>query len=297
MNANDEVWRDLNRDVRFRRALSLAVNRYEVNRVIFYGLAIEGNNTVLPASPLFEGRYQTDWADFDLDEANELLDEIGLTERDSNGVRLLPDGRPAEMIVETAGESTEQTDVLELIHDSWLEAGIKIYTKPSQREVFRNRVFSGDTVMSIWFGLENGVPTALSSPAEIAPTSQQQLQWPKWGQYAETKGASGEAPDMAAPKKLLALLENWRNAASIAAKGEIWHEMLDIWTENVFSIGLISGVLQPIVVADDLKNVPEEGIYNWDPGAQFGMYRPDTFFFAEGHETAERQAGKKPVGG
>ena len=49
----------------------------------------------------------------------------------------------------------------------------------------------------------------------------------------------------------------------------------------LFSIGLISSVLQPVVVADRLRNVPEEGIYNWDPGAHFGIYRPDTFWFAE----------------
>jgi peptide/nickel transport system substrate-binding protein len=37
--------------------------------------------------------------------------------------------------------------------------------------------------------------------------------------------------------------------------------------------------MQPIVVRDSLRNVPKEGIYNWDPGAHFGIYRPDTFWF------------------
>ena len=43
----------------------------------------------------------------------------------------------------------------------------------------------------------------------LAPTSQQQLEWPKWGQYLETKGAAGEAPDMpgALNLKKLELLE------------------------------------------------------------------------------------------
>ena len=292
LNTNDPVWRALNRDVRFRRALSLAVNRYEINRVIYYGLAIAGNNTVLPASPLYNPDYQTKWARFDLKEANRLLDEIGLTERNDDGVRLLPDGRPAEIIVETAGESTEETDVLELIHDSWLEAGIKIYTKPSQREVFRNRIFAGDEQMAIWFGLENGIPTAQSSPMELAPTSQQQLQWPKWGQYAETKGLAGEPVDMEKPKVLLDLLHHWRNAKSVTEKEKIWAQMLEIWTDEVYTIGLVAGVLQPVVVSDDLRNVPEEGIFNWDPGAQFGMYRPDTFFFADTPAEGEREVGQ-----
>jgi hypothetical protein len=25
--------------------------------------------------------------------------------------------------------------------------------------------------------------------------------------------------------------------------------------------------------------VPDEGMYNWDPGAQFGIYKPDGFWF------------------
>ena len=28
-----------------------------------------------------------------------------------------------------------------------------------------------------------------------------------------------------------------------------------------------------------LRNVPAEGMYNWDPGAHFGMYKPDGFWF------------------
>ncbi len=62
-------------------------------------------------------------------------------------------------------------------------------------------------------------------------------------------------------------------------RAQIWHEMLRIWADEVFSIGLIAGVLQPVVVNARLRNVPEEGMYNWDPGAHFGMYKPDRFWF------------------
>ena len=191
---NNPILRKLIRDVRFRRALSLSVHRHEINQVIYYGLAIGGNNSVLPESPLYRPTYRNKWANFDLQKANQLLDEIGLVQRDSSGIRLMPDGSPLHLIIETAGESTEQTDVLELVRDSWLKIGIKIFSKPSQRNVFRNRIFSGETAMSIWSGIENGLITANSSPAEFVPTSQQSLQWPKWGQYYETNGKAGERP-------------------------------------------------------------------------------------------------------
>ena len=124
---------------RFRRALSLAIDRHEINQVIYFGLAREGANTVLHGGPLYKAEYQTAWSRFDVERANALLDDMGLTERNGDGIRLLADGRPLNIIVDTAGESTEETDVLELIHDGWLKAGIKMYVKPAQREVFRKR--------------------------------------------------------------------------------------------------------------------------------------------------------------
>ena len=78
LNVDDEAWRRVVRDVRFRRALSLATDRHEINQAIYFGLAIEGQNTVLPQSPLYRPEYRQAWAEFDIAEANRLLDEIGL---------------------------------------------------------------------------------------------------------------------------------------------------------------------------------------------------------------------------
>jgi len=277
LNHEDPVWRSLFRDVRFRRALSLAINRHEINQVIYYGRAKETGNGLLPASPLYDEARDTRWTAFDLNRANALLDEIGL-ERGPGGIRRLPDGQPLEIIVETAGENTEQTDALQLVHDSWADAGIKIYTKPLQREVLRNRIFAGKTQMAIWFGLENGLATADMTPAELAPTSQQQLQWPRWGQYRETKGQAGEPIDMEIAQSLYDSYKAWRSARDSESRRAIWERMLDIWTDQVFTIGLASGTEQPVVVATRLQNIPADGFYNWDPGAHFGCYRPDRFW-------------------
>ncbi len=279
LNVTDPAWRELFRDVRFRRALSLATNREEINEVVFFGVALPQNNALLPGSPLYNEADAMAYAEYDLERANALLDELGL-ERGSDGVRRLPDGRKAEIIVESAGESTEESDVLQLVHDTWLKAGIKIYTKPMQREVLRNRVFAGETQMAIWFGLENGLASAQMSPNEFAPTSQQQLQWPKWGQFLETKGAAGEPIDMPVPQKLFDQYLAWRDARAIEDKRRIWREMTSEFADQVYTIGLVAGALQPVVAKKSLMNVPAEGYYNWDPGAHFGCYRPDTFWLA-----------------
>ena len=293
LNVTDEVWRILVRDLRFRRALSLAVDRHEINQAIYFGLAIEGQNTLLPQSPLFDRRYRSAWARFDLREANRLLDLIGLA-RGGDGFRQLPDGRPLEIVVENSGESTEQSDVLELIRDSWRRVGIKLFAKPSQLTLFRRRVFSGETLMSIDKGIENGLATAAMPPWEFAPTTQQQLEWPKWGQYYETKGEAGEAPSLPSAIRLRDLYGEWLAAVSDEEHTRIWRDMLQIWADEVFSIGTVAGVLQPIVVNAKLRNIPEEGIYNWDPGAYFGIYKPDGFWFDLSEASAKSAAAISP---
>jgi len=280
LNVNDAVWRRVLRDVRVRRALSLAIDRSQVNQVMYFGLATEGNNTVVAESSLYKKEYQTRWAQFDKKAAEKLLDEAGL-KRGADGMRRLPDGRPMEILVETAGESTEQTDVLEMIRENWRDIGVKLFPKPSQREVLRNRVFSGDALMSVWTGIENGLANPDTGPEELAPTSQQQLEWPKFGQFFETSGKAGEAPDIPEAAELMKLNAQWREAATRDERAKIWHRMLQIHADQQFVIGVVSGVAQPVVVRNTLRNVPEKGIYNWDPGAFFGIYRPDSFWIAK----------------
>jgi peptide/nickel transport system substrate-binding protein len=280
LNVNNPDWRRLFRDVRFRRALSLGINRHEINQVIYYGLARETGNSVLPESPLYDAAFARRWTEFDVAKANRLLDGMGLVKRNSQGTRLMANGKPLELTVVFSTEESEPADLLELIRDSWRLIGIKVFSKPMNREVMRTRIFSGFVQMAMWFGLENGIPSESFSPKELAPTSQQQLQWPKWGQWHETRGKSGEPIDMAAPKELFQLNSDWRNAASPGERTKIWRRMLDIYSDQAYSIGLVASVPQVIVVRNSLRNVPEKAIYNWDPGAHFGVYRPDVFWLA-----------------
>jgi peptide/nickel transport system substrate-binding protein len=282
LNANDPVWRALFRDRRFREALSLGIDREALSQYMFFGLAEPSNNSILPASPLYREEYGTRCTAYDPDAANRLLDELGLTKRGARSVRLLPDGRPMELIVETAGEDTEQTDILELIRDQWQEIGFRIHGRPSDREVLRNRIFAGETLMSVFYGIDNGTPTAIMPPRDFAPTSQaDQPQWPKWGQHRETRGLAGEPPDLPEAKELADLFQQWTVTYEPAQQRAIWDRMLDLYTSQCFTLGLIRGVRQPLAVRTGLKNIPEEAIFNWEPQGQIGLYRPDTFFHGD----------------
>jgi peptide/nickel transport system substrate-binding protein len=278
LNCGDEAWRTLLRDVRMRRALSLAINRHEINLAAFYGLARESSDTVLQQSPLFRPDYARAWSGHDPATANRLLDELGLTERNGDGIRLLPDGRKAEIVVETAGESTLETDVLELVTDHWREVGISLFIRTSQRDVFRSRAMGGDIVMSLWGGIDNGVPTPDMNPGQLAPTADDQLQWPVWGMHYLSRGKKGKAPDLPEAARLLELLGEWYGSTTTEERAAVWADMLHLYTDQVFSIGIVNGGLQPVVHARDLKNVPDRALFGFEPTAYLGVYMPDTFW-------------------
>ena len=278
LNYADPAWRELLRDVRFRRALSLAIDRREINMAVFFGLAKESADTMLPESPLYRPEFANAWISHDPDRATALLDEAGLAGRDGEGQRLLPDGRQVQIIVETAGESTLETDVLELVADYWSKIGISLFIRTSQRDVFRSRATAGEIMMAIWSGIDNGLATAEMNPGQLAPTANDQLQWPVWGMHYETHGEKGSAPDLAEAAELMRLYEAWRISKSTAERTEVWQRILSLYCDQVFSIGIVNATLQPVVQSSRLRNIPFNGLYSFDPTCYFGVYMPDTFW-------------------
>ncbi|MFL5199781.1 MAG: ABC transporter substrate-binding protein [Microvirga sp.] len=286
LNTADPVWRTLNRDVRFRRALSLGIDRKTLNNALLFGLGREGNNTILEESALFSPELRSKYAQYDPAEASRLLDEIGLTKRNGAGIRLLPDGRELEIIVETDGEGGFIVDGLTLITEFWREIGIKLFVKPQDRTILRNRAYAGLTVMVAAQGLDLAVPTAKMAPTELAPMMQTFYAWPKWGQYVETKGKNGEACDVPEAKHLLALYERWMATADEAVHEQVWREMLANHAENQWSIGTLAGAFQPIIARNGLVNIPKKALYSWEPSAMLGVYRVDEFYW-------DKAAGKE----
>jgi peptide/nickel transport system substrate-binding protein len=283
LTTSDPVMRNLLHDRRFRRALSLAIDREEINKILFYGFGVPGQIVVFRDPALQQVDLRMANARFDVAEANRLLDEMGLRARDTRGFRLLPGGKRLDIIVETAGESTEQTDVLELVADTWAQIGVELLIRPSQREVLRRRIFSGEAVMSVGVGGgEFGLPTPDLSPGWLAPVSEAHPQWCQWGLYFESKGRRGQPPELPAAQRLVDLYRRWLVSTDRAERARIWAEMLEINAEEVFTIGIVGGTLQPVIVANGLRGVPEKGIYAWDPGAHFGLYSPDTFYWQGG---------------
>ena len=281
LNTADPVWRQLNRDLRFRKALSLSIDRPMLNNALLFGLGREGNDTVVAESPLYSDEMRTLNATFDPSEASRLLDDIGLTQRNGAGIRLLPDGRELEIIVETDGEGGLVVDGLTLVTEFWRDIGVKLFVKPQDRTVLRNRTYSGLTVMVAAQGLDLALATSDMPPTDLAPRRQDNYAWPKWGQHVETKGASGEPCDMPEAKRLSELYGIWMSTADKDEQARAWHEMLMNHARNLWSIGTVAGAIQPVVVRDTLKNVPAMATYSYEPTAMLGIYRMDEFYLGK----------------
>ncbi|MEM7439672.1 MAG: ABC transporter substrate-binding protein, partial [Pseudomonadota bacterium] len=114
-----------------------------------------------------------------------------------------------------------------------------------------------------------------------APRQQEFFSWPKWGQYYQTGGDAGEEVDMPKAARLMLLAGEWERSNTDEERRAIWEEMLRIHAEEMYAIGILSEAPQPVVVSKRLRNVPEAGLWAWEPGAHFGLHRPDEFWFAD----------------
>jgi peptide/nickel transport system substrate-binding protein len=288
LNFADPVWREVMRDVRFRRALSLGIDRRMINRALYFGLASEGGMSALSQSALYNDDNTHAWSMMNLAHANALLDDMGLTDRTPAGLRKLPDGRPMEFVIETAGERSEEENALAIIADTWRDLGIRLIMRPLDRDILRNRIYAGRTMASVWFGWDNGLPGPSTSPSYLAPTNQEFFAWPMWGQYYQTVGQAGSPPDMQPAKRLMLLANDWNHTDDPQVRKDIWKRMLAIHAEQQFAIGVLAEAPQPVVVSNDLMNVPEHGIWAFDPGAHFGIHRIDEFYFQDPHVQVSR---------
>jgi peptide/nickel transport system substrate-binding protein len=279
LTTQDPVLRALNRDVRFRHALSFALDRRTLNNTLLFGLGTEGNNTIVPESPLFSPDLRILNATYDPARAARLLDEAGLGRRDGSGTRLMPDGRPLEIVVESDGEAEMVLDALLLITEFWREVGIRLITKPQERTNLHRRSIAGLTVMVAAQGLDLAVPTAIMPPTGLSPAQTEHYSWPLWSLNVESRGKSGEPCDVPEVQQLIDLDRQWRDTNDADKQAGIWRAMLQNHAENTWVIGTVAGALQPVVGADRLINLPKRALYSWEPTAMIGVQRLDEMFW------------------
>ncbi len=241
------------------------------------GSATASADTVLPESPLFQAGVRQGLDRHSIPtRPMRCSTRSASTERDDDGIRLLPDGRTAQIMVETAGESTLETDVLELVTDHWRKVGIALFIRTSQRDVFRSRAIGGQIMMSMWSGIDNGVPTADMNPGELAPTVERPAAMAALG-FLLLNRTARRVSRPTCPRRLAGRAA--QDVAGVGGRGRpdrarSGTEMLALYTDQVFSIGIVNGTLQPVLATARLQNMPDDGALRLRPTSYFGVYMP-----------------------
>lgn len=277
----DPVLRDIFRDVRFRQAMSVALNRSEMNEGLFFGRAVPRQHTIIPSSRYFEPEYAQSYAEYDVELANQLLDEIGLEWDANEKWRLRPDGEPLSFVLEFTNidASGAIAAILEMVQNYWAEVGVNVQLKQQAGELLRERVLGNQIQMGMWTGDKVTDVLFPVDPMWFVPYKHA---WggswnPAWGQWYQTAGEEGEEP----PPEAMAQIDRWeamKTEVDVQKQIELGKQILASQAENLWTIGTVGLPPSPVIIRDNLMNVPQDGIKAWDN--YWGMtYYPEQRFF------------------
>lgn len=265
LNHKDAVQRELFQDRRFRIALSHGINREEIRQLIYLDQPNESRQCApLPESPFYHEAAAKNYTEYNAEEANRLLDEMGLTERDGNGFRLRSDGAPISIAIEVLARRDDFVDTLELISGWWQVLGINASVKPEDDTLFSTRLQAGEMDANVDF-CEGGFLPVIS-PADFIPVTTNCSWAAQWGTWYATQGESGEEPPEEV-KQQLVLFDELLVTPDEEQQKALWAQIMDIQAENLYHMGICDRAPVPVPVVDSFRNVPRSG-WNiaWEAG-------------------------------
>lgn len=277
----DPVMRKLMNNVLFKRALSVAINREEINKVLFFGLAKPSQACVVPWSSYYDEKFAKAYAQYDPALANKLLDSIGLNKRDKEGFRLRPDGKRLSIIITHAGTrvGAATSKFADMIVDYWRAIGIDARQNQVDEQLWWAKVQANELDMWIWHMDRTTDMLFPIDPVWFVPIQQWHGHAPLWEQWYETGGKQGEKP----PESVLKLYDIYHKMQETISEKErirLGKMLLDFQAKNLHVIGIVTDVPVPLVVSNRLRNVPEKGVIGWDTWG-ISLYHPEQFFIKE----------------
>ncbi len=262
MNWPDDEIREVFSDDRFRQALSLSLNRADINSVIYFGNASETQMTVIPASRHYRPEFAQAYAEFDLNRANALLDEMGLEWNAAHTHRLWPvSKKPIIIAWDLVETETPKGPITELVTEYWKAVGIEIQWKSITRTLLTQKILANEEPMSLWHGDETADTLFLRRPKFFAPLDGDESCWGGlWGRWYNTKGEQGEEPP-----QMIKDLYTWMDEYNLTDSNEPARKVLESQAEHIWTIGAIGNAPHPLFCRNTLKNVNETGgFWTWD---------------------------------
>jgi peptide/nickel transport system substrate-binding protein len=269
------------KNVDFRRALSLAVDRDSINEIIFLGIGVPGSAVVAETSPFNPGpEYRDLWSTYDPDQANALLDGLGLTERDAEGYRLRTDNGERLIIeIPSIPAFIQFTQLGELVKEDWAEVGIFVNVVEQERTLVESRRAANE--LHVFFWQNDGTDELYLYPYHALPINETSGVGPGFGIWYSTGGKQGiEPPDNV--KNVLDLFTQGL-AATPEERVTIGKEIWSTITDEVWTMGTVgqSGAFMGVRIAkNNMGNIPTRQ-FNVQAGQTPAISRPATFYFTD----------------
>jgi peptide/nickel transport system substrate-binding protein len=255
--AEDPVIGDLFRTADFRRALSMGIDRNQLNETFWLGTGTPSSAAPADDNKYFPGaEYRTKWSTLDLAQANGLLDKIGLTQKDASGYRLRKDGKRLTLTFMAVDRLVDQASMAEMIKTHWAKIGVDLTIEATSSALAQQKIPANQAQMTI-----NNVGTeeVYLSPGFQTPVGGgfSAIMGVPYGQWANSNGTAGKEP-FAELKDAIALFDKGKAAATAQEKVDLGKQLTKLAVDNVFAIGLVvadltSGIR---IAKTTMENIP-----------------------------------------
>ena len=278
----DPEKRKLFADLRFRQAMSVAINRAEINEVAFFGLGEPRQYTAFsPLPPFVPAALQGHLIQYDPAMARRLLDEIGMRDRDNDGARELPNGARFTLNIQFATQGMP-AQVAELVAQQWSAVGVRTTIKEITPDELRSAQSANQLDVVPWL---KGQPLALiQGNAELFMPPFENYFGGRigmlWAEYVESNGAKGEKPP-AFVEQMMADITAFQSAAPGGKEAsDLGARLAKTMTESLLWIGTVQAPA-PVYHRNRVKNFPEFKTWSADYYRTY-PYRPQQWFLSDG---------------
>lgn len=276
MTDKDPVLRKIYGDVRFRYAMSLAINRDEVNETLFLGLGTP--EQALPQNvPYVTEEDKKFMTEYDPARANKLLDEMGL-KKGPDGIRMRSDGKPLTILWEYTLQYVWSAEFPALIAEYWQNVGVNVLLKEVNTQLCREKQKANTLdITSEWMAPYE--PSMISSPQLfVVPYASF---WPimgtPWMDWKTSEGKSGEEPPSWV-KRLWEIADEFKTTVPGSERYmELGKEMIALNFQNLVVIGTLGEIPLITVVNNRMGNVPKWKVNSTYYGYAY-PYQADQWF-------------------
>ncbi|WP_244226539.1 ABC transporter substrate-binding protein [Paenibacillus protaetiae] len=267
----DPKLRTLFQDIRFRQALSIAVDRNEVSEIITSGVGTPAQASVPKGLPGYQEGWDKQWTDYDVAGAEKLFDEIGLKWDSNHKYRTFADGSNLSLLIYEE-KGTDDEKFIELLRKYYDQAGIKTELKIVDQGSYFDLKYA------------NKIPVAVKSvsvvdvslrPDELMPLRVITPWFGHYGLYTSSGGKEGVKPE----GDVALLLQDWDKLKAAKSKGEIsqlGNDIIKLHQKNQWIIGYTAPTPSLVVVKNNVKNVP--ALVNADEYRGIGFAHPAQFY-------------------